>query len=437
MWSNTERRKACKTKLERIAIKAKEDQKERLTSLAHLLTPALLKASFEALNRHAAPGVDGVTMEAFRDNLDAEIDSLWLELRAGRYRASPVRRTYIPKGNGKLRPLGVPTVRDRTVQRAVATILGAVYEPYFCDFSYGFRPGRSAHDALESLRTTIDHKPIGQVVEADIESDFDKVNHRWLRQFLAHRIADSALLRLIGKWLKAGIMEAGLVSRNEEGTPQGGPLSPLLANIDLHDVLDLWFEHKVRPKLAGHAALVRYADDVVVCFERRDEALEFQALLAARLQAFGLRLSEAKTQQITFGKGAGHNGDKGPGKEPRSFDFLGFTHYMRKRPKRGYRLARKPSRERRNRFLARIKQGLIEHRHRSPWFQARILRQKLQGYYAYFGLRHCLASLRHTKWHVGRLWMTALRNRSQRHRLPWSRVADRPWFHRLPEPSRR
>jgi RNA-directed DNA polymerase len=323
------------------------------------------------------------------------------------------------------------------VQRAVATILNAVYEPYFCDCSFGFRPGRSAHDALECLRLTIDRQPTRWVVEADIESYFDTVNHRWMREFLAHRIADTTLLRLIGKWLKAGIMEGGIVTRSEDGTPQGGPLSPLLANIYLHYVLDLWFERRVRPQLAGHAALVRYADDFVVCFAHRGEALQFRADLAERLQAFGLRLSEAKTQEIEIGRHASHNGRKGPGDSPRSFDFLGFTHYMRKRPKRGYRLARKPSRDRRNRFLARVKAWLTAHRHRSPWFQAKVLRRKLQGYYAYFGLRHCLPSLRHTKWHVGRLWITALRNRSQRHRLPWSRAGAMPWFRLLPEPSRR
>lgn len=425
------------TKLERIAVKAKEDKEVRFTSLAHLLTPELLRTSFAQLNRYAAPGIDGVTMEAFRDNLDAEIEVLWRELRTGNYKASPVRRVYIPKSNGKLRPLGVPTVRDRTVQRAVAAILNAVYEPYFCDCSFGFRPGRSAHDALESLRLTIDRQPTRWVVEADIESYFDTVNHAWMRKFLAHRIADKTLLRLIGKWLKAGMMEGGIVVRSEDGTPQGGPLSPILANIYLHYVLDLWFERRIRPKLAGHAVLVRYADDFVVCFAHRDEALRFRTLLAERLQEFGLRLSEAKTQEIEFGQYASHNGRKGPGDGPRSFDFLGFTHYMRKRPKRGYRLARKPSRERRNRFLAGVKAWITEHRHRSPWFQATVLRRKLQGYYAYFGLRHCLPSLRHTKWHLGRLWITALRNRSQRHQLPWRRVGELPWFRLLPEPSRR
>jgi RNA-directed DNA polymerase len=425
------------TQLERIANKAKEDTKVRFTSLAHLLTPEFLKESFRKLNPHAAPGIDGVTMEAFRANLDAEIDRLWLELRTGRYRASPVRRVYIPKANGKLRPLGIPTVRDRTVQRAVAAILNAVYEPYFRDVSYGFRPGRSTHDALESLRRTINRSPIRWVVDADIEAYFDTVSHRWLMDFLRHRIADRTLLRLVAKWLKVGILEGGIVVRSDDGTPQGGPLSPLLANIYLHYVLDLWFEHRVRPATVGVCALVRYADDFVVCFEHRVEAERFRQELAERFARFGLRLSAEKTKQIEFGRWAGHNGTKGLSEQPRTFEFLGFTHYMRKRGTRGYRVARKPSRASRNRFLRSAKDWLVRHRDRSVWFQARVLRRKLQGYYAYFGLRYCLPALRHIRWHVGRLWITALRNRSQRHRLPWRRVVRLPWFHMLPEPSLR
>lgn len=424
------------TQLERIAIKAKEDTRVRFTSLAHLLTPEFLKESFQKLNPHAAPGIDGVTMAAFRNDLDAEIEGLWLELRTGRYRASPVRRVYIPKANGKLRPLGIPTVRDRTVQRAVTAILSAVYEPYFRDVSYGFRPGRSAHDALESLRRTIDRSPIRWVVDADIERYFDTVNHRWLMDFLRHRIADRTLLRLVAKWLKAGALECGVMARSEDGTPQGGPLSPLLANIYLHYVLDLWFEHKVRPVTAGVCALVRYADDFAVCFEHRVEAERFRQELADRFARFGLRLSAEKTRQIEFGKWAGHNGTKGPSAQPRTFEFLGFTHYMRKRS-RGYRAARKPSPASRNRFLRSVKDWLGRHRHQPVRLQARILRRKLQGYYAYFSLRYCLPALRHIRWHVGRLWITALQNRSQRHCLTWRRVVRLPWFQMLPEPKLR
>jgi len=422
--------------LQRIAFKAKQDKKVRFTSLAHLLTPDFLKVSFNKLNRHGAPGPDGVTMEAFESNLDAEIDTVWQELRAGRYRASPVRRVYIPKANGKRRPLGVPTVRDRTVQRAVGSLIGAVYEPYFKDFSHGFRPGRSTHDALESLRVTIDRTPVRWVVEADIASYFDTVNHRWLMKFLQHRIADRTLLRLVAKWLKAGILEEGVVGRSEEGTPQGGPLSPLLANIYLHYVLDLWFDHRFKPSVAGSCAMVRYADDFVVCFEHRHEAERFREELEARFDAFGLRLSAEKTRLIEFGKRSRQNGKTGPSADPRSFDFLGFTHYMRKKGKRdgAYRTARKPSRKSRSKFLDGVKEWLERFRHLSVWFQAKVLRSKLNGYFAYFGLRYCLPALNHIRWHVGRIWIMALRRRSQKHRLWWSVVKRRAWFNLLPQP---
>ncbi len=425
--------------LQRTASKAKQDLRVRFTSLAHLLTPDFLRASFKKLNQHGAPGPDGTTMAAFGENLDAEIDTVWHDLRAGKYRASPVRRVYIPKANGKLRPLGVPTVRDRTVQRAVAEIIGAVYEPYFKDFSHGFRPGRSTHDALESLRVTVNRTGIGWVVEADIASYFDTVNHRWLMKFLEHRIADRTLLRLVAKWLKAGFMENGVVSIGEEGTPQGGPLSPLLANIYLHYVLDLWFDHRFRPTVAGSCALVRYADDFVVCFEHRHEAERFLQELEARFAEFGLRLSAEKTRLVEFGKGSLQNGRMGPTETARSFDFLGFTHYMRKR--RGARgtfeVARKPSRKSRNKFLDGVGEWVGRNRHLSVWFQAKVLQRKLVGYYNYFGLRHCLAALWHVKRHVGRLWIMALRRRSHRHSLWWHSVVRRPWFNSLPEPKLR
>jgi len=426
--------------LQRIAFKAKQDKRVRFTSLAHLLTPDFLKASFKKLNRHGAPGPDEVTMEAFGFNLDAEIGDVCQDLRTGRYRASPVRRVYIPKANGKHRPLGVPTVRDRMVQRAVGDLIGTVYEPYFKDFSHGFRPGRSTHDALESLRVTVNRTPVRWVVEADIASYFDTVNHRWLMKFLQHRIADRTLLRLVAKWLKAGVMEGGVVGRSDEGTPQGGPLSPLLANIYLHYVLDLWFDHRFKPSVAGSCALVRYADDFVVCFEHRHEAVRFREELETRFTEFGLRLSAEKTRLIEFGKESSQIGMTGPTTEPRSFDFLGFTHYMRERGKRGsgvYRVVRKPCRKSRDKFLDGVKTWLNRNRHLSVWFQAQVLRRKLSGYYAYFGLRYCLPALRHIKWHVGRLWVMALRRRSQRHHLWWSVVTGRAWFKILPDPALR
>lgn len=425
------------TKLMRIAEIASQDKRIRFTSLAHMLTPELLKDSFNKLNQKAAPGVDGETVEAFGADLNANIDALWLELRTDKYRASDVRRTYIPKTDGKLRPLGIPTVKDRVVQRAVNEILSAIYEPYFENLSYGFRKGRSTHDALEALRCNIDKERTRVIVDADIKSYFDMVNHKWLMKFLEDRIADRRLLRLIGKWLKAGIMDGGLSVRNEDGVPQGGPLSPLLANIYLHYVLDLWFEKKFKPTCRGKAALVRYADDFVVTFELRIEAERFVAELRDRFALFSLELSEEKTRMVAFGRKA--QTDTGPGPAPvdRTFVFLGFTHYMRKRSNRGYYTARKPSKKSRNKFLDSVTEWIRRHRDWSVQYQAKKLKQKLQGYYNYFGLRHCLPSLSHVKWHVGRIWIRELRKRSQRHKLFWHKIPQYAWFNMLPEPTRR
>jgi RNA-directed DNA polymerase len=425
------------TKLQRIAEIAKKDQSLRFTSLAHLLTTEYLKINLKKLNKHAAPGVDGITVEEYWQDVDTRINDLYERLRTGRYRANPVRRVYIPKGNGKQRPIGIPTVEDRIVQRAVAEIIGIIYEPYFCDFSYGFRPGRSCHDALEKLRQIVDKQPIHYVVEADIKAYFDTVNHQWLHKFLAHRVADKTIHRLIGKWLQTGIMENGVVSRSEEGTPQGGPISPLLANIYLHYVLDLWFEKRFKTSAKGRCELVRYADDFVVCFEHKHEAERFLKELRERFEQFNLKLSEEKTQIVEFGKNSSHNGGTGPTKEPRTFDFLGFTHFMRKKGNRGYRIARKPCSRSRNKFLSNVKKFIEANRDRNVWWQAYRLKRMLQGYYNYFGLRYCKRALQNIKWHTERIWICELRKRSQRHKLYWSRMGRYPWFKVLPEPSLR
>ena len=256
------------TKLGQIAARARADRKLRFTSLAHLLTPEFLKETWGQLNRRGASGVDGETIQQFESELETRVQELYARLRAGTYRAPPVRRVEIPKGPGKTgtRPLGIPTVEDRLLQRAVARILEAVFEADFLDCSYGFRPGRSPHHALRALRAIIVTKKVRHLFEADIRGYFNHINHQWLRQMVAHRIADPVILRLIGKWLRAGAMQGGVVVRTEEGTPQGGPLSPLLANIYLHFVLDLWFEKKFRPVCQGEAYLTRFADD---CAPRR------------------------------------------------------------------------------------------------------------------------------------------------------------------------
>ncbi|MFI5333656.1 MAG: group II intron reverse transcriptase/maturase [Chlamydiales bacterium] len=424
------------TKLRRIEELAKLDVELKFTSLAHLLNLELLKHSLKELNKHGTPGVDGVTVAQFAQNTDANIETLHQELREGKYRADSVRRAYIPKAGGKLRPLGIPTVKDRIVQRAAATIIGKIYEPYFLDVSFGFRPGRSAHDALETIGQTVNKNPVNWIVDVDIKGYFDHVNHNWMIKFLEHRITDKMMLRIIAKWLKAGIMENGVVARNEEGTPQGGPISPLLANIYLHYVLDLWFEKKYKHRCQGFSFMVRYADDFIVGFQRKEEAIQFLKDLKQRFAEFGLEVAEEKTQIVAFGKNSSENGKIGPSGTPRTFKFLGFIHYMKQRGDRTKRapvVARKPKRESRNKFLANVKESLKKCMHTSiPW-QKKLLTVRLKGYYNYFGLQHCLKPLQHVKWHVERLWMMSLRRRSQKHKLWWSVVRHKPWF-KLPEP---
>ena len=417
------------TKLQRIETLAKQDVELKFTSLAHLLTPELLLNALSKLNKHGAPGTDGVTVPEFAKKAEENIGALHLELKEMKYRASNVRRAYIPKINGKLRPLGIPIVKDRIVQSAMSTILQTIYEPYFMDVSYGFRPGRSAHDALEVIKTAVDTTPINWIVDVDIKGYFDHVNHEWMIKFLEHRIADKTMLRLISKCLNAGILDNGVVTSNEEGTPQGGPISPLLANIYLHYVLDLWFEKQYKQRCLGHSFMVRYADDFVVGFQREEEAKQFLLDLKERFAKFGLEIAEEKTQIVRFGRDSG-NGTTG------TFNFLGFTHYMKQRgdgTKRRPMIARKPKKESRNKFLRNVRGWLKKCMHTSiPW-QKKQLSIRLNGYYRYFGLRHCMPALAHAKYHVEWLWITTLRRRSQRHNLSWARVTKQTWF-KLPEP---
>lgn len=424
------------TKLQRIEELAKREVKIKFTSLAHLLNQELLKHAFKKLNKRGAPGMDGITVPQYARNVEANIEALHNELKEGKYRASSVRRAYIPKANGKLRPLGIPTVKDRIVQSAVGIIVSKIYEPYFMDVSFGFRPGRSAHDALETVRVTVNSNPVNWIVDVDIKGYFDHVNHDWLIKFLEHRIADRSILRLIAKWLRSGIMENGVVVRNEEGTPQGGPISPLLANIYLHYVLDLWFEKKYKHRCRGFSFMTRFADDFVVGFQLKEEAEQFLSDLKQRLAEFGLEIAEEKTQIVAFGRDSTENGKIGPGGTPRTFKFLGFVHYMRQRrngTKRRPMVARKPKQESRNKFLRNIKEMLRKCMHTSIQWQKKLLTVRLRGYYIYFGLRHCLKALQQVKWHVGRLWIMSLRRRSQKHHLWWSVVRNKPWF-KLPEP---
>jgi group II intron reverse transcriptase/maturase len=431
------RRVKVSTQLVQIAKKAELDRKVRFTSLAHLLTPEFLKETWGTINRDGASGVDGESIEQFESELEQRIQEMCAQLKAGAYRAPPVRRVEIPKGPGKTgtRPLGIPTVADRLLQKAVARILGAIFEVDFCNASYGYRPGRSPHHALRALRTQIRTGWVNHVFEADIRGYFNHVCHSWLQRMLRERIADPVILSLIGKWLRAGAMQDGVVVRSEEGTPQGGPISCILANIYLHFSLDLWFERKFKRQIQGEAYLVRFVDDFVVSFQYQADAEEFQRKLRERFARFNLELAEEKTRLLLFGRFATERRIRN-GQKAETFEFLGFKHVCG--VDRGGRFAviRIPSVRSCRKFLARVHEWLLQHMHWSRREQQSHLRAMLQGFYQYFGLHHCNKKLSWIHREVQQQWRRLLRRQSQRHKLHWSFLATRDWF-KLPWPPRR
>ncbi|GAB6172401.1 group II intron reverse transcriptase/maturase [Paradesulfitobacterium aromaticivorans] len=415
------------TQLDRIAIKARFDAKARFTSLAYIITPEFLMETWRMMNRKGASGVDGETTRQFESQLEERTQDIWSRMKANCYKAPPVRRVEIPKGNGKTRPLGIPTVEDRLVQRAVARILEAIFEQDFLNFSYGFRPGRNPHQALQSLRSTIVTKKVRHIFEADIRGYFNHINHEWLMKMLKQRIADPVILRLVGKWLKAGVMENGVVTRNEEGIPQGGPISPILANIYLHYVLDLWFEKRCKKWFQGEAYLVRFADDYVVCFQYKRDAENFQHYITDRMKKFNLELAEEKTRLILFGRFARETKSQ-YGEKPETFDFLGFKHVCGVGTKGEFALIRIPTVKSCRKFLDRVHMWLKGHMHWKRRDQQKQLTSMLQGFYQYFSLYHCKPKLDYVRNEVVMQWIRSLRRRSQRHRLYWSYLNSREWF---------
>jgi len=396
---------------QRIAELARERPDLRFTSLNHHLDLDALREAYFQLRKDAAAGIDGVTWHEYGKDLEANLRALLDRARSGRYRAPPVRRVRIPKEGkpGETRPLGIPTVEDKVLQRAVATLLEAVYEQDFLDCSYGFRPGRSPHQALEALwRPAMDFGG-GWVVEGDIRKCFDTLDHGVLREFLGRRIGDGVLLRLVGKWLNAGVLEDGAVTHPAEGTPQGGAISPLLANVFLHHVLDDWFRREVQPRLAGRAALVRYADDFVIVFENEADAKRVLDVLPLRFGRFGLDLHPEKTRRVRFVR---PSRDDGPdrGDEPGTFDFLGFTHRWARSKAGAWVVRRRTATGRPSRALVRVWAWCRAHRHDPVGEQRDALAAKLRGHYGYYGVTGNSRSL-------GRFWEGALRG--------WRRWLDR------------
>ena len=415
------------TKLLRVAEKAQSDRALRFTSLAHLLTPDLLLETWEMMNKRGAAGVDKESIGQFESNLDQRIYVLHDRIRQGQYKAPPVRRVEIPKGDGKFRKLGIPTVEDRLLQAATARILNAIYEPIFLDCSYGYRPKRSAHDALRQLRSHLIGGKVMQIFEADIRAYFDKVNHEWLRRILRERIADPVLLRLIDKWLRAGVMEGGLKRTTESGVPQGGPISCILSNIYLHYVLDLWFEKRVKRACRGAAHLVRYVDDFVACFQYKEDADNFGTWLRTRFSKFAIELAEEKTRCIMFGRFAKER-LAATGRKPETFEFLGFEHICGTDRHGKFALIRLPRQKSCRKFLDRVKEWLLRHIHWKVRDQRKQLSSMLTGFYQYYALPHCGSKLFWILGQVQHLWRRTLYRRSQRSKTHWSYLSKQEWF---------
>jgi len=415
------------TPLGRIAAKARKDRRVRFTSLAHVLTPEFLIETWKGMNRRGAPGIDGETMAEYERGLHARTQDLWARLKGGQYRAPSVRRAEIPKDGGKARPLGIPTVEDRLVQAAVARILVTIFEPLFLDCSYGYRPGRSAHDALRALRKHLVSGRVMHVHEADICSYFDRMSHDWLRRMLRERIVDPVILRLVDKWLRAGVMENGVVLRSTDGVPQGGPISPVLANVYLHYALDLWFAHRVARHCRGEAYIVRFADDFVACFQYEDDARRFGAEMIARMRKFGLEMAPEKTRLLLFGRFARERlAPKGA--KPETFVFLGFEHVCGTDRNGKFAVVRIPSRKSCRRFLDHTKAWLWDHMHWKVRDQQAHLKRMLLGFYRYFALSHGGPKLYWVYGEVMCQWRRILKRRSQRSKTHWSYLRKQAWF---------
>jgi group II intron reverse transcriptase/maturase len=419
--------------LDRVRKAARLRKKDRFTALFHHITVDTLRTAFYALRRKAAPGVDGMTWQDYEAELELRLMDLHTRVQRGAYRPQPSRRTFIPKADGKQRPLAIAALEDKIVQGATVMVLNAIDEGDFCGFSYGVRPGRGPHDALDALCVAIDHRKVSFILDADIQNFFGAVSQKWLVRFLEHRVGDKRIIRLIQKWLKAGMLEDGGVTVDDKGTGQGSVISPLLGNIDLHYALDLWAKRWRQREAAGDMVIVRYADDVVVGFEREDDARRFLDAMRARLEEFELSLHPDKTRVIEFGRFAAANRKRRGLGKPETFMVLGFTFICGKSRSGRFQLQRKTRGDRMRTKLRTIKEELWRRLHWPVPDQGKWLRQIVSGHFAYFAVptnARALAAFRH---HVEELWRRTLRRRSQKDGFTWDRttqVAD----HWLPKP---
>ena len=408
--------------LDRVREVARKDRDAQFTALMHHVDLSRLWRAYVAISPKASPGVDGVTWESYGENSRANLEDLLERLHSGAYRAKPSKRAYIAKTDGRLRPLGIATLEDKIVQRAVVEVLNAIYEEDFLGFSYGFRPGRSPHDALDALTVGIERKKVNWVLDADIRDFFGQLDHCWLRKFLGHRIGDKRVLRLIDKWVNAGVIEDGRWSASDVGAPQGASASPLLANVYLHYVLDRWARQWRRRHAHGDMVIVRFADDFVAGFEHEGDAQRFLADLRERFSKFNLELHPDKTRLIEFGRNAARNrAARGLGK-PETFDYLGFTHYCGKSKYGRFWLRRKTIAKRMRAKLAEVKKELRRRRHHPIPEQGRWLGSVVRGHLAYYAVPGNTDAVAAFRTQVTRHWLKSLRRRSQRHRLNWERM---------------
>jgi len=408
--------------LDRVRRIAQQDKDAKFTALLHHVDVDRLRAAYRALRPKAAPGVDGVTWRTYGQDLEDNLRDLHERVHRGSYRAKPVRRAYIPKRDGRLRPLGVAALEDKILQRAVVEVLNSIYEADFVGFSYGFRPGRGPHDALDALAAGIKRKRVNWVLDADIRDYFTSLDQSWLVKFLEHRIADRRVLRLIQKWLSAGIIENGKWSESVQGTAQGASASPLLANVYLHYVLDLWAERWRRRHARGDVIIARFADDYIVGFEHRDDAERFLSDLRERFAKFALELHPEKTRLIEFGRHAATDRRRRGDGRPETFEFLGFTHICAKTKRGRFKLKRVTSQKRMRAKLREVKEELKQRRHLPVPEQGQWLASVVRGHCAYYAVPDNIDAVRAFRDQAAKHWFRALRRRSQRTRLTWERM---------------
>lgn len=420
------RRTQCRASMspgvERVREAARQRKKEKFTALLHHVTVDVLRQAYLTLKRQAAPGVDGVTWHDYEQALQANLQDLHARVQSGSYRAKPVRRRYIPKPDGRQRPLGIAALEDKIVQRAAGEVLGAIYEQDFLGLSYGFRPGRSQHDGLDALAYGIGATAVNWILDADIRSYFDRVDQDWLIRFVEHRIGDKRMIRLVRKWLKAGVLEEGIWSASEAGTPQGAVISPLLGNIYLHYVFDLWAVQWRRRQASGNMIIVRYADDVVVGFEHEADARRFQDAMRERFERFALELHGDKTRLLEFGRHAAAERKRRGQAKPETFTFLGFVHICARSRRGAFQLKRKTPSERMRATLGKLKRQLRERMHQGIPAQGKWLRSVVKGYFAYHGVPTNSRALSAFRYHVTALWRRTLQRRSQKGTKTWEQM---------------